>query len=330
MRRALPDRSRKPEASVSRAQRPHKTWGCQAKDSPSGGTCPACARKRSAAQSGLSLGRPGDAHEREAEGIAERMMGQAAQPDGRPSLSRVGSVEAGDTPPDAVARTLAGPARPIHAPALAMMERRFGRSFADVRVHAAGGAADSAAQIGARAYTRGRGIAFAAGQYRPGTPSGLRLLADELAHVVQQAGRSDAPVQRDLAVEPKGVNQKERVLSEQDIKAAIAFNGARIKKKAALREIRDIVGLDEGPVEFDRDLALAVGRWQAMHGVAQDGQLGPVTMMLLVEELQGAGSAAFKAAFNDAADWIAEEVNSRNTDKSLARWALSVLDRICP
>jgi hypothetical protein len=39
----------------------------------------------------------------------------------------------------------------------------------------------------ARAFTRGRDIAFAAGERAPGTPRGRRLLAHELTHVVQQS-----------------------------------------------------------------------------------------------------------------------------------------------
>ena len=38
------------------------------------------------------------------------------------------------------------------------------------------------------AYTVGSDIAFAAGRFDPATPSGERLLAHELAHVVQQRG----------------------------------------------------------------------------------------------------------------------------------------------
>ncbi len=373
-------------------------------------------------------------------------------------LARQEDAATGESVPASVQGTLAGSGQPLDAAPRVLMERQFGRSFADVRIHVNGAAAESAREIGARAYTHGRDIAFAAGEYRPGTAEGLRLLAHELAHVVQQSGEAGAPVQRDLAIEPQGVNKKERALSEQDIKDAIAFNKAQIKKKETLREIRDVVGVDPDPAESDRDLALGVARWQAAQGVAQDGKLGAVTVMLLVEELQaestlvsslgaeaetlkgqfakgtfldvdasfcgckaaleseikeadsmiahysacgadsanksgddieacvkkriggkltllgstsstgaitvtcarsgpcrdllcridlaheqihsvhtgelkqqhGAGTAAFTKAFNDPADWVADEVNSRNTDKSLSKWALTVLERICP
>jgi hypothetical protein len=66
-------------------------------------------------------------------------------------------------------------------------EPRFGHDFSKVRVHADGEAADGARAVRARAYTLGRDIVFAAGEYAPATEEGQRLLAHELAHVVQQS-----------------------------------------------------------------------------------------------------------------------------------------------
>jgi peptidoglycan/xylan/chitin deacetylase (PgdA/CDA1 family) len=68
----------------------------------------------------------------------------------------------------------------------APFERAFGHSFANVRIHSDSAAASSARQFGARAYTHGGEIIFGSGQYQPDSASGQRLLAHELAHVVQQ------------------------------------------------------------------------------------------------------------------------------------------------
>ena len=68
------------------------------------------------------------------------------------------------------------------------MESRFGRDFRSVRVHTDPRAAVSAETIDARAYTVGRDIVFGRNQYAPKSHSGRRLLAHELAHVVQQRG----------------------------------------------------------------------------------------------------------------------------------------------
>ena len=94
--------------------------------------------------------------------------------------------------PPSVHRVLASPGRPLDAATRAFMEPRFGHSFADVRVHADGQAADSARAVGARAYAVGRHVVFASGAYAPETTAGQRLLAHELAHVVQQGGRPAA------------------------------------------------------------------------------------------------------------------------------------------
>jgi hypothetical protein len=66
----------------------------------------------------------------------------------------------------------------------------LGLDVAGARLHADGGA-ETADALGARAWTFGADIAFAPGQYRPGTAAGRRLLAHELVHVAQQ--RSGAP-----------------------------------------------------------------------------------------------------------------------------------------
>jgi Domain of unknown function (DUF4157) len=66
------------------------------------------------------------------------------------------------------------------------MEGFFGHDFSAVRVHADAAAAASARSLWAHAYTFGDDVVFGAGRYAPGTASGRRLLAHELAHVVQQ------------------------------------------------------------------------------------------------------------------------------------------------
>jgi hypothetical protein len=104
-----------------------------------------------------------------------------------------------DRPEDAtsVRRVVATSGRPIEEPVRRLMERRFGRDFADVRIHTDDAADRSARTVNADAYTVGSHIAFRRDRYRPGATPGLRVLAHELAHVVQQrngpvAGRATA------------------------------------------------------------------------------------------------------------------------------------------
>jgi hypothetical protein len=83
------------------------------------------------------------------------------------------------------------------------MEGRFGHDFSGVRVHTDARAARSAQELGARAYTVGLDIAFGTQQYAPHTPTGQRLLAHELAHVIQRApGVARQPVGGQVAEDP--------------------------------------------------------------------------------------------------------------------------------
>jgi hypothetical protein len=73
------------------------------------------------------------------------------------------------------------------------MEPRFGHDFGKVRIHTDARASQSAQAVNALAYTVGPQIVFGAGQYQPGAPSGQRLLAHELTHVVQQGAQMSIP-----------------------------------------------------------------------------------------------------------------------------------------
>jgi len=74
------------------------------------------------------------------------------------------------------------------------MSSAFGYDFSGVRVHTDATAGELSGRLNARAFTIGRDVAFAAGEYQPGTLIGDALIAHELAHVVQQgAARGAAP-----------------------------------------------------------------------------------------------------------------------------------------
>lgn len=78
----------------------------------------------------------------------------------------------------------------------AFFEERFGFDFSQVRIHHGPRAAEAADSVHARAFTVGRDIVFGDGQYTPGSPGGRRLLAHELAHVVQQSRSAPASPHR--------------------------------------------------------------------------------------------------------------------------------------
>lgn len=70
----------------------------------------------------------------------------------------------------------------------AELQARLGHDLGEVRVHTGADAAETADVLHARAVTIGHDIYFGAGNYAPETYVGGRLLAHELAHVVQQDG----------------------------------------------------------------------------------------------------------------------------------------------
>jgi len=155
-----------------------------------GGGCPGCQAK----SSDLKVSQPNDPAEIEADQIADKVMRMPIG-EGKPVANK-----------DKDSSTLHRKANPISVPmqpspnifgssgqaldaqTRAFFEPRFGADFSHVRVHANSQAAESARAVNALAFTVGRDVVFGEGQYATGTPTGQRLMAHELTHVVQQAG----------------------------------------------------------------------------------------------------------------------------------------------
>jgi uncharacterized protein DUF4157 len=111
-----------------------------------------------------------------------------------------GSAQKAVAPP-IVHEVLRSPGQPLDAATRAFFEPRFGHDFSKVRIHTDVKAAESAQAVNAHAYAVDQDVVFGASQYAPGTPSGNRLLAHELTHVVQQRGGAAAG--SDLKVAPE-------------------------------------------------------------------------------------------------------------------------------
>ncbi|MBK9036243.1 MAG: DUF4157 domain-containing protein [Myxococcales bacterium] len=91
--------------------------------------------------------------------------------------------------PAAKAELPASVGRPLPTELRADAERAFGAELGAVRLHTDAAAAHAAVGHEARAFTAGRSIFFAEGQYQPGTDAGRELVYHEVAHVLQQTGR---------------------------------------------------------------------------------------------------------------------------------------------
>lgn len=96
------------------------------------------------------------------------------------------------TAPKVVHHALRSGGVPLEQATRLQMESAFGHDFSKVRVHSGAHASASARAVNARAYTVGSDIVVGSGEPGPGTIAGRRLLAHELAHVIQQT--SAAPV----------------------------------------------------------------------------------------------------------------------------------------
>lgn len=153
---------------------------------------------------GVAVGHPNDAAERDAARVAARVMRMPA--DDADSSSRDGphrssGREIADSS-GGIERGLASGGRPLPPATRKVFEPRFGRRFADVRVHTGPTADEMATSIHADAFTYGTDIVFREGKYAPDTERGQRLLAHELAHVVQQdEGPGGGRIQRQSASE---------------------------------------------------------------------------------------------------------------------------------
>ena len=159
-----------------------------------GGGCPRCAGEAPPAiQAKLHVGAPGDAHEREADRVAERVAGTSRAASDRAAVPHERATTHPQDAPPVVHNALQGASEPLDTTTRALMESRLGHDFGDVRVNAGELAGRSARSLGALAYTSGRRIVFGEGQYAPGTAEGRRLIAHELTHVVQQSARGASP-----------------------------------------------------------------------------------------------------------------------------------------
>ncbi len=182
-----------------------------------------------AIQAKLSISEPGDEYEREADQVADQVMRmtepevstqaletsekqapeiqrtcaaceeeeQVQRETGGETLPGEASTEAGagmSAELESGIDALRDRGQPLPPSARDFFEPRLGYDFGGVRLHTGAQAGELARSVNARAFTIGREIVFAPGEYATETAVGKRLLAHELVHVVQQA--SNAMTQR--------------------------------------------------------------------------------------------------------------------------------------
>lgn len=156
----------------------------------------------------------------QASGAAPEVAGGKAEEQRRKSADLMRQEQIGaQAPEEAYAQSkakVAPPAAavtPLPSNLRGAMERSFGVSFAAVRLHHGSALAD---QLGAAAFVQGDDIHFASDAPDLRAPEGKRLLAHELAHVVQQR----SGVAEEAAADPE---------AEADAAAAAAVAGKTAK-----------------------------------------------------------------------------------------------------
>jgi Domain of unknown function (DUF4157) len=178
--------------------------------------------------------------------------------------------------PAVVHEALGGPWRPLDGGIRTVMEHRLGHDLGAVRIHTDARAAASARAVDALAYTVGRDIVFAAGEYDPASVRGHRLIAHELAHVIQQHGASDLSPGAELRVEePSGAAESQARQTAAGVQHASASGpgGAASSRGAAvlMRADPDAVGQVR---KLQRVVGAAIRFWPRS---VVDTQIGPVT-----------------------------------------------------
>ena len=126
-------------------------------------------------------------------------------------VSQVGTEE---VVASTVQGTILKPGQPLDQDAQSFFGKRFGYDFSQVRVHSDEQSTASTKALHARAYTVGNHVVFSEKEYSPHTVIGKKLLAHELAHVIQQSS-GNPQIQRQGEVEHE----------EEEPQAADQLNG---------------------------------------------------------------------------------------------------------
>ena len=151
-----------------------------------------------------------------------------------------------------------GGGEPLPPSVRAHFEPQFGADFGQVRVHKDARAAASAEAMNAKAYTTGNDIAFGGGEYAPETAEGGKLLAHELAHVVQQAGGGKR-VQRYEAGEHAQLGE-----TQAELQPAVAPISYTVKKGDRLSAIAHQFGITVAEIKAANKDKL--NKWPAKDG----------------------------------------------------------------
>ena len=166
-------------------------------------------------QAKLTIGRPNDRYEQEAERVAQQVVSRLQSHDRRPTnrgdenqtknlqeeevqLSRKpmeqSIAEGGVSAPaeiEAAIERERGRGQPLEPSLQSQMELAMGADFSGVRLHTDAESERLNKALQAKAFTTGKEVYMLKGEYQPRSERGQELLAHELTHVVQQGGAEE-------------------------------------------------------------------------------------------------------------------------------------------
>jgi hypothetical protein len=155
---------------------------------------PAAARRPARAPLAKAARPLRSAHERQAEDVGARFMGGETGLGRHLTPAPAACFHLPASSPQALSAGLRGP-----------FERSFNADLGGLRVHTDAPAAGAARLLGARAFTAGSSIYFGPGAWSPHSRTGRELLAHEIAHALQQAGRASLQGRQRLEPMAQGV-----------------------------------------------------------------------------------------------------------------------------
>jgi hypothetical protein len=228
-------------------------------------------------QAKLSISKPDDGCEREADQVADLVIGQSATEapaiSGRPQAAHrkltpdMVSEPANEATPEMEQQisSARGGGDLLPEPVRTELGLQLGADFSNVRIHSGSAAEGMTAGMNARALTVGRDIYFGANQLDPTSREGRRLLVHELTHVVQQgaASRTDggpaSPRADAAAIQPSfisfalkmGAKKASKAMLKKFVKEQIKDKLEKIAIKKFARqfakEADDLIGILDDP-----------------------------------------------------------------------------------
>jgi hypothetical protein len=225
------------------------------------------------------------------------------RPDGRTArLQRTSATgRAPNAVPPIVHEVLVSPGLPLDRDTCSTMSAAFGVDLSGVRVHADARASDSAQAVNALAYTVGSDIVFRSGHDTVGRDGssgpgqraraagpGQRLLAHELAHVVQQRGLPAAT--GGLTVAPPGTEHERQADAAADVvmsgRAASSISplAGEAGVQRQMGELRRLEGVQEDADELRRGPQYQAVAGDTLEGLARRFDT-TVEVLLLANDL---------------------------------------------